>query len=76
MRRSAADAMSVAGPSSAPLPALAIPDEGRGLLVPGVRRLLEPGAALGRVLRMLPVERAALEDALDRFGQVQPTSGV
>src|SRR3954469_24769171 len=63
--------MAVTGP---PLPALAVPDERRGLPVPAPRRLLEPGADLGRAPRLLPVERPALEDALDRLGHVQPAA--
>src|SRR5215211_3764730 len=54
-----------------PLPALAVPEEGRGLPVPGTRGLLEPGADLGGALRVLAVERAPLEDALDGLGHVQ-----
>src|SRR3954462_15314935 len=73
-RGRAADGMTVTGPSPPPLPALAVPDEGRGLPVPAPRRLLEPGADLGRAPRLLPVERPALEDALDRFGHVQPAA--
>src|SRR5919202_4403419 len=66
--------MAVAGAFSASLPALAVPHEGRGLLVPGLRRLLEPGADLGWALRMLPGEGAAFQDALDRLRQVQPAA--
>src|SRR4051812_23395432 len=66
--------MTVTGPSPPPLPALAVPDERRGLPVPAPRRLLEPGADLGRAPRLLPLERPALEDALDRLGHVQPAA--
>src|SRR4051794_34180720 len=66
--------MTVTGPSPPPPPALAVPDEGRGLPVPVAGRLLEPGADLGRAPRLLPLERPALEDALDRFGHVQPAA--
>src|SRR6478609_8640285 len=66
--------MTVTGPSPPSLPALAVPGEGRGLPVPVAGRLLEPGADLGRAARLLPVERPALEDALDRFGHVQPAA--
>jgi len=69
-----AESVSIAGPLSPSLPALAVPGERRGLPVPGLRSLLEPGADLGRVLRMLTVERAALEDALDGLGHVQPAA--
>src|SRR6476659_2745744 len=73
-RGGAADGMTVTGPPPPPLPALAVPDERRGLPVPAPRRLLEPGADLGRAPRLLPVERPALEDALDRLGHVQPAA--
>src|SRR3954453_15036279 len=66
--------MTVTGPPPPPLPALAVPDERRGLPVPVAGRLLEPGADLGRAPRLLPVESAPLEDALDRFGHVQPAA--
>src|SRR3954462_4106060 len=69
-----ADGMTVTGPPPPPLPALAVPDERRGLPVPVAGRLLEPGADLGRAPRLLPVESAPLEDALDRFGHVQPAA--
>ena len=36
--------------------------------------LLEPGADLGRVLRMLAIERAALENALDGLSHVEPAA--
>ena len=38
------------------------------------RGLLEPGADLGGALRVLPVEGATLEDALDGLGHVEPTA--
>jgi hypothetical protein len=44
------------------------------MLVPGLRGLLEPGADLGRVLRVLAIKRAPLEDALDGLGHVQPAA--
>src|SRR3954466_12514690 len=72
-RGGAADGMTVTGPPPPP-PALAVPDEGRGLPVPVAGRLLEPGADLGRAARLLPLERPALEDALDRLGHVQPAA--
>src|SRR3954470_15539890 len=71
----AAEGVCIAGLLSPPLATLAMPQEGRGLPVPGLRRLLEPGAGLRRALRMLAVERAPLEDALDGLGHVcQATS--
>ena len=57
-----------------PLPAFAVPDKRRRLRIPAARRLLKPAADLGRAVRMLPGERAALEHALDRLGHVEPTA--
>src|SRR5215218_8664236 len=74
MCRGAADGVSVAGLFAPPLPALAVPEEGRGLPVPGTRGLLEPGADLGGAPRVLAVEGATLEDALDGLGHVQPAA--
>src|SRR3712207_8274552 len=37
-------------------------------------RSLEPGADLGGAPRVLPVEGATLEDALDGLGHVEPTA--
>ncbi len=70
----AADGVSIAGLPSPPLPALAVPEKWRGLLIPGLCGLLEPGPDLLRALRVLAVERASLEDALDGFGPVQPAT--
>src|SRR4051794_41967945 len=42
--------------------------------VPRFGGLLEPSADLCWALRMLAVERAPLEDALDGLGHVQPTA--
>ena len=67
----AADGVSIARLPSPPLPALAVPEKWRGLVIPGLCGLLEPGADLLRALRVLAVERASLEDALDGFGHVQ-----
>src|SRR4029450_8012584 len=74
MGSGAANGVSFAGSFAPPLPALAIPEEGRGLPVPGTRGLLEPGADLGGALRVLPVGGATLEDALDGLGHVEPTA--
>src|SRR4028118_1002795 len=74
MSARAADSVSVAGPLSPPLPALAVPEEGRGLSVPGLGSPLEPAGDLGRAPRVLAVEGASLEDALDGLGHVQPTA--
>src|SRR3712207_4733821 len=70
----AAEGMSAVAWLSPPLPALAVPDDRRGLPVPGLGGLLEPGADLGRAPRVLAVERAPLEDALDGLGHVQPAT--
>jgi hypothetical protein len=70
----AANSVFVAGSLAPPLPAFAVPEEGRGVLVPGACRLLEPGADLGGAVRVLPVEGATLEDALDGLCHVQPTA--
>jgi len=43
-----------------PSPPAAVPGEGRGLLVPRPRGLLEPGADLRGTVRMLPCQRVAL----------------
>src|SRR3982750_1311939 len=74
MSARAAEGVCIAALLSPPLVTLAIPQEGRGLPVPGLRRLLEPGADLRRALRVLAVERAPLEDALDGLGHVQPAA--
>lgn len=42
--------------------------------VPRLGGLLEPGADLCRALRMLAIERAPLQDALDGLGHVQPAA--
>src|SRR5829696_1305351 len=70
----AADGVPIAGSLAPPLPALAVPQEGGGPPVPGLRRLLEPAADLGGALRVLAVEGAPLEDALDGLGHVQPAA--
>jgi hypothetical protein len=55
MSARAAETAGIAALLSPSLPAFAVPEEKRGLPVPGLRRLLEPGANLGRVLWMLAV---------------------
>ena len=74
MSARAAEGMCIAALLSPSLPAFAVPEEGCGLPVPGLRGLLKPGADLRRVLRVLAVERASLEDALDGLGHVQPAA--
>jgi hypothetical protein len=51
-----------------------MPDKRRGLAVPGLGGLLEPGADLGGRLGMLACQGPALEDALDGLRHVQPTA--
>ena len=73
MRCGTADGL--AGPGSmAPLSTLAVPHKRCGLPVPSLRRLLKPDADLGRAVGMLTGEGAALENALDRLGQIQPAA--
>src|SRR3954454_3587809 len=60
--------------SAPPLPAFAVPHKRRRLLIPGARRLLKPAPDLVWAMRMLSVERPALEHALDRLGHVEPTA--
>ena len=78
MRRRAADSIGVTALLAPSLAALAVPDEGCGLAVPGLGGLLEPSADLGGRLRMLARQGSALEEALDgpaMFSQLLP-SGV
>ena len=74
MSARAAECVCVAALLPSPLPALAVPQEGCGMPVPRLGGLLEPGADLGRVLRMLAIERAALENALDGLSHVEPAA--
>src|SRR4051794_41915045 len=64
----------VATGSAPPLPAFAVPHKRRRLLIPGARRLLKPTPDLCGAVRMLTVERPALEHALDRLGHVEPAA--
>src|SRR5664279_1793083 len=70
----AADWVLVAELFAPPLPTLAVPEEGRGMLVPGLCGLLEPVADLGGAVRVLPVKGATLENALDGLGHTQPAA--
>src|SRR3954463_7471269 len=74
MSARAAEGVCIAALLSPPLATLAMPQEGRGLPGPGLRRLLEPRADLRRALRVLAGERAPLEEALDGLGHVQPAA--
>src|SRR5919112_551961 len=64
----------VLGRAPSSLPAFAVPDNRRRLGIPASCRLLKPAPDLGRAVRMLPGERAALEHALNRLGHVEPAA--
>src|SRR5215213_12007808 len=64
----------IATGSSPPLPAFAVPHKWRRLLIPGPRGLLKPAPDLRGAVRMLPVERPALEHALNRLRHVEPAA--
>src|SRR3954447_5242228 len=66
--------MDLLATGSPPLPAFAVPYERGRLLVPASRRLLKPAPDRLGAVRMLPVERAALEHALDRLRHVEPAA--
>src|SRR3954452_13860152 len=74
MRCRAADSIGVTAPLAPSLVALAMPDKGCGLAVSGLGGLLEPSADLSGRLGMLARQGAALEDALNGLGHVQPTA--
>ena len=57
-----------------PLPTLAVPEEGCGMAVLRRGGLLEPGTDLGRVLWVLAVNGAPLEDTLNGLGHVEPAA--
>src|SRR3954465_5957224 len=56
------------------LPPFAVPHKRGWLLIPGPRGLLKPAPDLVWAIRMLSVERAALEYALDRLRHVEPAA--
>src|SRR5215204_7764609 len=60
--------------SSPPLPAFAVPHKRGWLLIPSSRRLLKPGPDLVWAMRLLPVERPALEHTLDRLRHIEPAA--
>src|SRR5215213_2634068 len=64
----------IATGSAPPLPAFAVPHKRRRLLIPAPRGLLKPAPDLVWAVRMLSVERPALEHALNRLGHVQPAA--
>src|SRR5664279_4646161 len=74
MRCRAADRIDVTAPLAPSPAALAVPDKGCGLAVPGPGGLLEPSADLGGRLGILACQGPALEDALDGLRHVQPTA--
>ncbi len=54
--------------------ALAAPDEGRRVAVPAARRRLQVGDDVVQGRWVGPFQRPPLQDALDRFGHVQPAA--
>src|SRR3954464_2417613 len=60
--------------SSPPLPAFAVPHKRGWLLIPVPRGLLKPASDLLGAVRMLSIERAALEHALNRLRHVEPAA--
>ena len=66
--------MLIPAPLTPALPPFAIPDKRCGLAVPGLGRLLEPGADLRGSAWVLSIERAPFEDTLDGLGHVQPAA--
>src|SRR5215212_2973858 len=56
------------------LPAFAVPDKRGWLLIPAPGGLLKPGPDLRGAVRMLSIERPALEHALNRLRHVEPTA--
>jgi hypothetical protein len=64
----------IATGSSPPLPAFAVPHKRGWRLIPGPRGLLKPAPDLLGAVRVLPVQRAALEHTLDRRGPVEPAA--
>src|SRR5215203_2363826 len=60
--------------SAPPLPAFAVPDKRRGLLIPAPRGLLKPAPDLVWAVRVLSVQRPALEHALNRLRHIEPAA--
>src|SRR3954467_7082928 len=58
----------------APLSTFAVPDKRGRLLIPAPRGLLKPAPDLVRAMRVLSVQRAALEHTLDRLRHVEPAA--
>src|SRR5688572_12115641 len=70
----AAEPMDWLATGSSPLPAFAVPDKRGRLLIPALRGLLKPGPDLVGAVRMLPIQRAALENTLDRLRHIEPAA--
>src|SRR5215210_8760615 len=71
----AAEPVGLIATRSAPaLAAFAVPHKRGWLLIPALRRLLKPASNLVWAMWMLPVERPALENTLDRLGHVEPAA--
>src|SRR3982750_4275235 len=66
--------MGLIATGSAPVAAFGVPHKRRRLRIPGACGLLKPGPDLRGAVRVLSVERAALEHALDRLRHVEPTA--
>src|SRR3954470_20954175 len=60
--------------STPPLSAFAVPHKRGRPRIPALRGLLKPGPDLLRAVRVLPVERPALEPTLYRLRHVQPAA--
>ena len=60
--------------ASPPLAAFAVPHKRRRLFIPASCRLLKPAPDLLRAVRVLSIQRAALEHALDRLRHVEPAA--
>src|SRR6266542_170663 len=56
------------------LSAFAVPDERRWRSIPARHPVLQPGDQLLHGFRMLSAQRSAVDDALHRFGHIQPRS--
>src|SRR5215218_1480009 len=64
----------IATGASPALPAFAVPDKRGWLLIPGARGLLKPAPDLVWAVRVLSVQRAALENTLDQLRHVEPAA--
>jgi hypothetical protein len=55
---------------------LVAPDEGSSMAIPGVNGVTEPVFEDLHVIDMLTSQRPSFDDALHRFGHVEPGAGV